>query len=313
MSITSGVIPDSLAQSLDPSVDVIDSTKLSTYIECPRKFFYQHVMGWQPLGVQTVLVFGQAWHKALELLMSSSTSEYTEDLVEAAFEQGFMPVFRGTEEVFPRTVDRARSALLGWSRQWFRDLEFYEVLAVERLATLTLLGDYILFGKLDAEIRDRETGEEFVLEHKTCSQSSDAWELRLQIGAYLAMTEHPVIVDELILLKNTGARGGRLFDFNRQTIDFIEEHNRSWHFDVGRWMERLAGDFNCLAACQGNWAAVLPWCFPRSIGSACNTYGKRCIYSNLCREPTTPDCHSMPPIGFTVRHWDPRQKESTNG
>lgn len=44
-----------------------DSTSLGLLLECPRKYFYQMIMGFQPKGTSIHLSFGIAYHKAMEI------------------------------------------------------------------------------------------------------------------------------------------------------------------------------------------------------------------------------------------------------
>jgi RecB family exonuclease len=43
-----------------------DSTMLGTFKECPAKFYYQHILGFQPPGSNIHLHFGQLFHKGKE-------------------------------------------------------------------------------------------------------------------------------------------------------------------------------------------------------------------------------------------------------
>lgn len=43
-----------------------DSTMLGTLKECPKRFHYQHILGYQPKGLNTHLFFGQLYHAGIE-------------------------------------------------------------------------------------------------------------------------------------------------------------------------------------------------------------------------------------------------------
>jgi len=60
--------------------DIIDSSKLSTFMECPRKYFYEYVLGWRPSMPNVHLTFGTAWHAAVErLLIEGYSQEHVEE------------------------------------------------------------------------------------------------------------------------------------------------------------------------------------------------------------------------------------------
>lgn len=62
----------------DKSISV---SSLSTFLSCPRKFFYQHEMRWYPQTEADALTFGKAWHGWLEYFGKSGKA-YREALKE---------------------------------------------------------------------------------------------------------------------------------------------------------------------------------------------------------------------------------------
>ena len=67
----------------DPSWDVIDSTKISAFCACPRKFFYEYLRGWRPDATKHDLLFGSWIHEAMEYLLLNGNSAAN---AEAAYE-----------------------------------------------------------------------------------------------------------------------------------------------------------------------------------------------------------------------------------
>ena len=49
-----------------PTWNIKDSSKLDTYLDCPRKFFYEHMLGWRVDRPAHALHFGTSWHMARE-------------------------------------------------------------------------------------------------------------------------------------------------------------------------------------------------------------------------------------------------------
>ena len=78
-----------------PTWDIMDSSKLICYKECPRKFFYQYILGWQNAYPNNHLVFGSAWHMAMEWLLN-----HPKDIAGAAL--AFLEYYR---EHFPPNTD----------------------------------------------------------------------------------------------------------------------------------------------------------------------------------------------------------------
>ena len=300
-------------------VTVIDSTKLSTYVECPRKFYYAYVLGWQPSYESNHLIFGQAWHEALARLIASE--DYSPESVERAFTEGFLPVYRAkfpssTDEVFwPKTPERAEAALLAWSRQWQHDPRDFEVLEIETCSTVdvNLHSSAVarpLYVKLDTVLRDSSEWVR-VLEHKTCSRLGEKrWELTNQINAYLLWaylkygTETGLVIDEAAFLKVKGNRGGQKFGFARTPVERSALQLLAWADEANEWLTRIERDFEAYYLETPESASMRA--FPRCGGTACGSFSG-CPYTCLCSEWTNPRRNTAsPPIGFVERHWDPR-------
>src|SRR5574343_220187 len=74
--------------------EVIDSTKLKSFLACPRRYFYEYVLRWEPTGSSLHLNFGEAWHSAMESLLSSlqEKGSYEAGVADAA--QAFLTTYR---------------------------------------------------------------------------------------------------------------------------------------------------------------------------------------------------------------------------
>lgn len=51
-----------------PTWDIMDASKLKTYLTCERMFFFEYVLGWRPDFTSNHLHFGSAHHEAMEFL-----------------------------------------------------------------------------------------------------------------------------------------------------------------------------------------------------------------------------------------------------
>jgi hypothetical protein len=81
-----------MEKSLTPSPTWtrIDSSKLQDYLMCPRYYFYSHILGWKGEEPNHDLVFGQAWHAAMQYL---AIHGYSDEDVTEAFDK-FLDVYR---------------------------------------------------------------------------------------------------------------------------------------------------------------------------------------------------------------------------
>jgi len=82
-----------------PTHSVLDSSKISEYITCERKFLFRYLLGIVPDRPNHNLIFGSAWHAAREVLLQNSN--HIDSVPEAyeAFSQDF------TEPSFPSSTD----------------------------------------------------------------------------------------------------------------------------------------------------------------------------------------------------------------
>jgi len=113
-----------------PTWEVIDSSKVTQFMECPRRFFWRYIVGWRPDAPNIHLTFGQAWHSAMDhLLRNGNRVECIDGAMEA-----FLKVWRAryTPEEdpvdTPKTPANAQCALSDYVRQYEHD--DYELLNI---------------------------------------------------------------------------------------------------------------------------------------------------------------------------------------
>lgn len=204
------------------NLDKIDTTKIRTFTQCPRMYFYEYVLDWRRSGSVNHLHFGDCFHQALEHLMLNpwddeihhaseviamlmakgmSLKEATLITIEAyptaneAFKI-FEEAYR-TEEYPPETDEiyepkvpwRVALALMYYCGS-YNDHRIYKPVVHDGLPMIEVSGRCLLTQKfsisfrMDAVITDGK--QVFALEHKTASYPSqpNKWLLDLQPGTY---------------------------------------------------------------------------------------------------------------------------------
>lgn len=185
-------LPDTLpVPRKDKYWQQMDSTKLQTFARCPRRYFFEYVVGWRKEGQRNDLAFGRAWHEALELLYKEG---FNLQNVDKAFEK-FLDCYRKdyppqTDEWFKsKNPDNAFLALIEYINQWASDVYEVEVLATEAGGEVGIGSSRAIITKLDLIGRNTQTGKVFALEHKTGSKPGEVWAAQwrnsLQIGSYI--------------------------------------------------------------------------------------------------------------------------------
>lgn len=308
-----------------PTWDITDGSKLKTYLECPRHYFYEYILGWRPETPSNHLVFGSAWHLAMEHLLLNG---YDPDSVAEAY-QLFLAEYRKTfspetDQLYaPKTPEIAELVLYAYAANYSKDLERYEVLHTEIAGVVALTEDRQLHFRMDSIIRERETGMIYSLEHKTGSRLwrwEEQWPLSIQVGTYThvlyclypAEIVRGIIVNGSFFTKaprswEAWLNGDRSkykppFDFMRVPVYRSTDQMQTWLWGTTAWLDLLEWDFQSLLTQDQN--APFMSCFPMNPTSCTNYLG--CPFKDFCSAWPNPLQHcEEPPMGFVVDRWDP--------
>ena len=298
--------------------DILDSSKLTTYMECPRKFFYRYLLGWRPDWPNNHLVFGSAWHLAMEHLLING---YTQSSVAEAqilcgeyYREHFAP---DTDELYePKTMRNAFDSIVEYARVHApRDRE-YEVLYTELAGLVLVAPDRTMTFKCDAILRDRSTGSIFGLDHKTSQRRYDNWGEHWTLSTQMLTYLHALCClypdsDTLQMLircsffysvqKKTGEY--RPTEFAEHPIAKSLPQMQAWLERTNAWIDHLDDDMQHLQ--QETTDDNSMQSFPQN-DTACFNYGRQCEFFDFCNAWSNPltRCEQTP-IGFNVEWWDP--------
>src|SRR5574341_1293151 len=170
-----------------------DNTRLQAYRECERKYYFRHVRDWTADATKAALVFGGAWHDAMDVVwhvyagIGNLPIDRQEVISHAmgAFDANWRKEgFPGLEEflqlgledqkaMLPRTPMVAAEMLYGYieAREAFMRHDV-ELLAIEEPFAVPLdPNDPHLWyvGRLDKVVRMKQSGAIKAIEHKTTS------------------------------------------------------------------------------------------------------------------------------------------------
>lgn len=169
---------------------VVTNSELKTFNRCRREHYFAYELGYRSLADAEALRFGTLFHVGLQAWWLTPS---TDDRLAAAI-----------DAIGPHAQDeydlvRAGVLLQGYDARWAN--ENLEVLAVEAEFRAPLLNPatgapsrtFELGGKLDAIVRQRDTGHSYIVEHKTSSEDlspgSQYWQrltLDSQVSIYYA-------------------------------------------------------------------------------------------------------------------------------
>lgn len=303
-----------MPQSLyHPSWEDFDSSKIQCYMDCPRKYFYNYILGWESDRPNNHLIFGQAWHEGMEHIM---THTMTEDAIEPAYNR-FLAKYREsfpaeTDELFiPKTPN---NAFLGYCVYIgkYRNQDRFQTLHVE-IGGKVHTGKHSLIYKMDHVGKD-ENSRIFAFEHKTTSGGFkqvwfDEWLLSLQIGTYSYALKcmFPEVQSPLVII-NGASFSKKKVDCERQPVKKSPGQLRTWLFTVNYWIDSIKDEMDLMLK-PGMKDASTFTAFPMNP-RACTNYFRLCPYHDFCMAWQNPLTRALdgPPEGFIIRYWNPLEE-----
>lgn len=299
---------------------IIDSSKLKVMMDCPRQFFYRHILGWDTtMKSRNDLSFGAAWHKSMAYLgdhnysAENTLNAYNEFLTE------YRKSFTEDEDLmFPKkTPARARLALAAYTAIYSDDPSKYKTLYTEVGGTVTVHPELPpLHYRIDNISEELDTGLKRCFERKTGSNYSNSWaeqwQLSVQTGTYLhtlySLYDEKEVgalwIDGVFFSAKDKAFGPD--NFKRIKVQRSKEHMQVWLWNTVNWIDSIMREIQYLIDCSPD--ASIMHAFPQN-GESCTKYFG-CPYLDLCTSWPNPLKHcEVPPIGFEVSFWDPRITE----
>ena len=291
--------------------DIIDSSKLQEYMSCPRKYFYRYMLGWETQGRSIHLVFGEAWHRAIEVLMREG---YTSAAVIEGMKR-FTEYYRRYYDEYedennrPKNVEHALEALLAYCLHY--DKDDFEVLYTEVHGTIPLDDKRMITGRLDSICRDKRGV--FSLEHKTGSYKTSAWAeqwtLKMQIGTYnhalMCMFDpnevYGVIVNGVFFYKTKT-------EFLRAPIRKLDNAMQTWLDTTLYWYKQVESN-TALMLEEDKQDNETMQSFPMNTES-CTKWNRMCKYADFCNTWNNPlqRCDEKP-LDFEEIWWNPAESE----
>ena len=290
----------------------IDSTILSTFRSCPRKFFWQYIEHWKPRTESIHLVAGGAFASGVEAARKSYFVEgRPPSESEAAGLKALIHAYGDFEapEGSAKGLDRVCGALEFYFQAYplgqdgATPIRFGKDKTGIELSYATPLdfnhpisGDPLLYtGRSDmvAEF----AGGIYVYDEKTTSQLgaswSRQWELRSQFTGYCFGCQSYGIEATGVIV-----RGVSILKTKYDTLQVIT-YRPQWEID--RWLDQVYHDLNRMKQCHdiGYW--------DYNLDHSCCEYGG-CPFVQCCKSPTPEIWLDM---YFERKVWDPMDRRVT--
>lgn len=303
---------------------VQDATKLQAYMNCPRRYFYEYVLGWRSEIPNVHLEFGSAWHLAMEVFMDKGLSAESAAEAYLKFEEYYRRFFDATwdEGNAPKTPSNALRALAQYV-QTYQDVDDFEILHVEVAGSVAIGKDKPIYFKTDTICRGREGI--FSLEHKTGGYFSTKWAAQWRQKMQVSVYSHVLFClyepEEVYGVKINGVfltnppqlklngeprANSRDNEFHRVPVRKNLAAMQSWLYEVNEYYDQIQNDFQRLSETKEEDEVMTA--FKRNTES-CTQYGP-CPFLDYCSIWHNPVQHAdSPPVGYKVNHWDPRKIE----
>lgn len=305
-----------------PSWEVRDSSKLSAFRRCPRKYFYEHLLGWRSEYPDNNLWFGESVHKGLEVLTLKGFS--SEALVESfeAFNSHYRKEFSPeTDDLFKgKTPSGYYEFLKKYVTQFASDPHEYETLYTEISGSVPISyePERRLFFRMDSILRRNQDKKIISREHKTTGLSlNEVWkiqhELSIQIGTYTHVLYCIYDPEEVLGVEINGMsfrllKAGPVVDLERVPCYKNSDHMQVWLWSVNDLWEQLDFEMDRLAACEVTDEVMT--CFPMKT-EACTDFFRKCAYHDFCCTWRNPlQKAGEIPLGFKVEFWNPTEMDT---
>jgi len=308
-----------------PEWSIKDSSKLENYLDCPRLYFFSHILGWRVDAPMHDAYFGESFHKAREWQLLHGY----EDIKGAfeAFDNHYRKEFPiETDSLYcPKDATGALTALIKFADERQSDLSENEVVEMdghkmtEISGTVPVSRDKVLYYRMDSIMRRKSDGKIFSWDHKSTKRLSRQWRekfhLCMQNGTYTHCLYCMFPIEEVLGVEFCGTCFEYMKRSNQYRITFervpafkTPDQMESWLWTVNNVLDSIDRDMDRLSHCSEGDSVLQA--FPMNPNSCTKYWG--CAFHDYCLCWQNPLQHAdIPPIGFRQEFWNPAKMETS--
>jgi len=322
-----------------------DNTRLAAAKTCLRLFYFRHRRHWRREGTAIPLVFGSAWHEAMDQvwlhLNAGKPDDEVAQLALIAFdkkwtENGF-PGFADwtlddTARYSPRTPGIAAEMILQYIKHRGDFIRNVEILAIEAPFAVPLTTDTSPSAPLAIGRTDKVIGLSrpllglragvWGIEHKTTawykkdggfrSEWTESFSPNSQVDGYnhqLNMNyenARGILVDGALVHKTVHDK------FKFIPCDRLLEQLDAWLNETLYYIQQIEeNDTNLKTEVESNLflkegeKSKFLRAFPKNTESCAGKYMQVCAYRDICRFNPNPELLVEPPLGYIEEKWSP--------
>ena len=314
-----------------PTWNIKDSSKLSTFLDCRRWYFYEYLLGWRLDVPSHDAYFGESIHKSREYSLLNGYEDITGAY--KAFEDCYRLKFPPETDSLYRPKDPAGAlhCITKFAEEKRHDLLENEVVILDGKKMTEISGTVpidekrVLHYRIDSIMRRREDQMIFSWDWKTTKrfvrQWRDSFHLGIQNGTYTHCLYCLFPIEEVLgmefygigfeyLTRGSSARpAGYYISFEQVPAYKNPEQMNTWLWLVNNTLDEISYETQRLMDCkEGDYVLMA---FPQNPNSCTKFYG--CPYHDFCLAWQNPLQHLYePPIGFREEFWNPAAMETTN-
>lgn len=274
------LFPDDAPASSGPRIRTFDISRLSTYLDCRRRFRLRYVDDWDPKSLRNISAeygsavhaFMDAWHSIREWAPAWNH-----------FREAWAALGGDSDKDQLRTEAHAEWFLRRYTQKYAA--ERFIILRTEAPFEIDV-GPYILQGRIDKIVKAPGEAPQ-VMDHKTSSQLGYSTLLKyhpnLQMLGYVWVARQlldPNIYTALVDIISTAKNVTKSIDdcFARRPVDFQDEEIDSFP----RMFRQLADEINEVARRDVEGEGIDAW-IPNF--SQCTSYGECPFRRSVCTQP----------------------------
>ena len=314
-----------------PTFNMLDSSKISTYTRCRRKFLWEYILGLRSIWPNRHLIYGTAMHLALEHILKLSPEQVADHeelnrqimiayhLALDSYRVHFDP---DTDDLRkPKSPEYIIPSLIGYVHLYKDEWTTEELIATELFGQVPIDENGTLVTYRNDAIRRNQRGQLYVLEHKTGSMAGSAWYDQWML-AYQPMVyyhslvynnpgeEHwGVLINGIIAAKrkNVTVEG---INFHRVPVRYTNNQMSDGLATLSSEISDIHNDMDELMQATPETKRLNAF---RRCPTACTDFNTTCVYHTLCSLESNPvkiasrikDDNMNIPEGFQIEHWNP--------
>lgn len=293
----------------------IDYSSLSTYVDCPRKFFFQYIMNLRSEGQSLDLVFGACWHYGMEkafIELKSNSKVDKSSLIQIA-KEAFIKLWsiEGSsfnEEIsFPKNPGNAFSMYDSFFKGHLPT--GMKIIAIEQPFAIMLAPDLPFYtGRIDMIIEHEDQLK--VIDHKTAKYINETtmtgYECSFQTDGYLSAAY--IYYDKIPSMEYWIAQVAKTKNtFTRFTVRKPAHSIERSVNDISFYIRNILADIRLYETEKHETdKGYIQLSFRRSCGYACTQYFRKCSYYDICHARNNAMTFTDKiPSGYIINEWDP--------